>query len=185
MKGLDSNTIVSNAKVIKNKITAPQGMNAVHTDKGYKMLNIPIEKKHHCNTCGEENPEMFSKDSYTRCKKCKSNIHNCPNSMSEKLYKHSKKSAKSRNLEYELDQDYIEELLIKQNSRCLYTGIEFLNNHKDKNTYPTIDRIDPSKGYIKGNICICTWAVNIIKSTFTTEQFKNIITKIYENKDNF
>lgn len=185
MKNLNSDTIILNAQIIKNKITAPQGMNAIYTNKGYKMTNIPIEKKHHCNTCGEENPEMFSKNSYTRCKKCKSNIHKCPNNISEKLYKHSKKSAKSRNLEYELDQNYIEELLTKQNRCCFYTGIKLSDDYKDKTTYPTIDRIDSSKGYIKGNVCICTWTCNIMKNTMTTEQFKDIITKIYENKNNF
>ena len=52
-------------------------------------------------------------------------------------------------------------------------------------TYPTIDRIDSSKGYIKGNVCICTWFVNTMKANLTIDQFKEVITKIYENKDNF
>ena len=52
-------------------------------------------------------------------------------------------------------------------------------------TYPTIDRIDSSKGYVEGNVCICTWFINTMKANLTVDQFKDVITKIYENKDNF
>ena len=81
--------------------------------------------------------------------------------------------------------EYIQELLNKQDYKCCYSGIVFSNNKKDKTTYPTIDRIDSTKGYVEGNVCICTWLVNTMKSNLTVDQFKDIITKIYNNKNNF
>lgn len=50
---------------------------------------------------------------------------------------------------------------------CARTGQKFdmipLGNRKRKPNAPSIDRIDSSKGYIKGNIQIVTWAYNTAK----------------------
>lgn len=80
---------------------------------------------------------------------------------------------------------YIKDLLIKQNYKCIYSGIGFQNNFRDKLAYPTIDRIDSNNGYVKGNVCICTFIVNMMKNNLTVDQFKDLVTKIYNNLDNF
>ena len=72
-----------------------------------------------------------------------------------------------------------------QNNTCFYSGVTFENNFNDKLTYPTLDRVDSSKGYVKGNVVLCTWITNTMKSDLTLKQFKDTIVKIYENKDNF
>ena len=70
---------------------------------------------------------------------------------------------KVRKLEYNLTPNYIQEILDKQEYKCAYSGYSLDKNSDDKLHIPTIDRIDPNKGYIEGNICICSWAVNTMK----------------------
>lgn len=82
--------------------------------------------------------------------------------------------------EYNLTEEYLESLLIKQGYKDYYTGII----PKDYNEY-SIDRIDSSKGYIEGNIVITTNTINTMKNNLTTEEFRNQIRLVYENMSNF
>lgn len=40
---------------------------------------------------------------------------------------------------------------------------------------PTLDRIDSSKGYVKGNVCVISNRANRMKGNFTIEDFQKII----------
>lgn len=44
---------------------------------------------------------------------------------------------------------------------CYYTGSRFTNS---ENYRRTIDRVDSSKGYVKGNVVACTHGINQIKN---------------------
>lgn len=103
----------------------------------------------------------------------------------ENLYKRSRNNSVNLKLEYTLDKAFIKELLEKQQYKCKYSGIKFENNFHNKLTYPTIDRIDSSKGYTKDNVCICTQMVNIMKNVLSISQFKDLVAKIYNNLNNF
>ncbi len=45
---------------------------------------------------------------------------------------------------------------------------------------PSLDRIVPSKGYIKGNIIVVSWRVNAIKNDATIKELE-VITNFYKN----
>lgn len=187
--GTSSYEIVKNAKIIKNTISVPDNLLAEKTEFGYRIKTkvIPEEIKkdvYQCRYCGETDKSKFGSQ-HTICKKCYNSIDRNRKSYAERLFKSSRSNARLHKWEHNLTPEYIQQLLDKQDYKCAYSKTSFYNDKKDKLTYPTIDRIDSSKGYIKGNVCVCTWLVNTMKSNLTTEQFKDIITKIYENKDNF
>lgn len=86
----------------------------------------------------------------------------------------------------EITPDYCFEIGIKQNWLCALSGqpLEF----KRGGTYwggkwcnpksCTIDRIDSSLDYVKGNIQLITWEVNYIKQHLENDDFVNICTKV-------
>ena len=91
--------------------------------------------------------------------------------------------AKKRGLEYKLTEEQFEEIT-KQD--CYYCGVK-PNNKYDRNglngefIYNGIDRIDNEKGYTMDNVVPCCKHCNMAKNTFTTQEFKNWIKKIYDN----
>lgn len=153
-------------------------------DKGYKIYNRSSKTEPKCIYCGESDVKKFN-TSKSICIDCYNKHLRDIIPLEERLYKRGKQNAQSQGYEYNLDIKYIRELLDKQDNKCIYSGTEFKNNFRDKLTYPTIDRIDSSKGYIKGNVYICTLIVNMMKNNLSIEQFKMIITQIYNNLNNF
>lgn len=165
-----------------------------------------MKKIYKCS-CGELNEENFYKKNTKTCKACvlkreKSKYQN----MSEidrlsYIYKQKKwigenlvqsrvLAAKHRairkNIEFDLDIEYINNLLIIQDFKCKYSGqilettydnIDDNENRVNKNII-SIDRIDPSKGYVKNNIALVTGAINIMKNDLSEDEFIYIIKSI-------
>jgi hypothetical protein len=81
-----------------------------------------------------------------------------------------------RGLEFNIDIDYIMNLLEKQNGKCALTGwdMEFTRSgvKGDGNPYGcTMDRINSDLGYIKGNIQLACWWPNKVKSNMSNREF--------------
>ena len=80
---------------------------------------------------------------------------------------------KSRDMKYEMDLLYLKELWERQNGICPYTKLKMIlpKNQKQYQLIhslkkASLDRIDSSKGYIKGNVEFVCLAVNYAKSNF-------------------
>jgi hypothetical protein len=91
----------------------------------------------------------------------------------------SKKRAKKFNWDCNLDLVYLAQLWINQNGKCALTG-QWLDHQSgwadDKNPYRTsIDRIDNSQGYVKGNVRLLTHWANNAKSTWTDKVFETFV----------
>tara|TARA_R110001606_G_scaffold385158_1_gene548522 strand:- start:18097 stop:18456 length:360 start_codon:yes stop_codon:yes gene_type:complete len=71
---------------------------------------------------------------------------------------------------------FVEFKRIMTTKLCRYTGIELVQGigRSTEASYCTVDRVDNSKGYIKGNVVACCYAYNQFKAVL--ENPTNIIT---------
>lgn len=95
----------------------------------------------------------------------------------------SKRSSRNKNLKFDLDLKYLKDLWDGQNGKCFYTGIEmFLAKTIDykefKPNSASLDRIDSSKGYVKGNVKFVCLSINYAKNSFDETDFVNFLSKV-------
>jgi len=95
-------------------------------------------------------------------------------------------SAGSRNIPFDISIEYLWELFLFQNRKCAYTGspLKFGKSRNDADKTASLDRIDSSKGYIKGNVVWCHKRVNVLKMNLSLSDFYNFckLVNIYEEQ---
>jgi hypothetical protein len=154
-------------------------------------------------SCGEVNPDNFYKEQRSKCKKCvlagaKNKYSNLSESDKNSYIKkqgkwqddnfirfrllQAKSRAKSKNLPCEITADYLQSLLDYQENKCFYSGMEMKLSRAGAYT-ASIDRVDSTKGYVKGNIVFVISAVNTMKNDLPEKEFLSIIESIYKNKN--
>jgi hypothetical protein len=167
-------------------------------------------KEYKCK-CGETHPDKFRGRSKSTCKKChgkrsrdryrnlsESDKKAYINNASKNYKKWSKDNvlrfrltaarnrAKQKGIDFSINLPYLELLLNKQNGMCPYLKIKLTHT---KNALTTnggfetisIDRIDSSKGYIKGNVELVSGIINSMKNTLSKEEFIHTIKWVYNN----
>ena len=141
--------------------------------EAYKTHLWP-EGHRECVACNNILPfAMFHKHSAcycgynTVCKQCRKPKSKEQWSQKPLLYKMLTR-CKSRSTENKLEFNLTEEDIIIPNA-CPVLHVPFDNTH---DYAPSVDRIDPSKGYIKGNIQIMSNKANRMKSNATQEELK-------------
>lgn len=81
--------------------------------------------------------------------------------------------------EFDLDLQYLKDLWEKQNGKCAYTNISLklpkYNQKGDRIYTASIDRINSSIGYIKGNVQYLSTAINFMKNDMTHENTLKLI----------
>lgn len=83
----------------------------------------------------------------------------------------AKNRSKNKNIEFNLT---IEDIKIPE--ICPVLGIPiFRDRGRGDDNSPSIDRIDNTKGYIKGNICVISRRANTIKSCGSLEDHQKVI----------
>lgn len=96
-----------------------------------------------------------------------------------------RKSAKDRNIDFNVSKEYLWELFLLQNRRCNLSGLELTfgtkigNRIEDKTA--SLDRIDSNKGYLEGNVQWVHKNINLIKWSFSQEYFINLCEQIVEH----
>jgi hypothetical protein len=91
------------------------------------------------------------------------------------MVKSARKRAKIKNLPFDIDQEYVRSLVV---SHCPVFGMPLewsalCGNHRGGSANsPSLDRIDPTKGYVKGNVWIISNKANTFKSYATHEELK-------------
>lgn len=81
------------------------------------------------------------------------------------LLNYMKRNAQARNLEFNLT---INDIIIPE--KCPILGIPpFFSKERQIDNTPSGDRVDNTKGYIKGNVRIISWRANSMKRDLTIE----------------
>ena len=93
--------------------------------------------------------------------------------------------SKSKSETTDLTLEYLKEIWETQKGLCSYTNIKMemprSSQDEDIKKSPTklsLDRIDPSIGYIKGNVEFVCYCVNVMKNDFTKDQMVDFINQI-------
>jgi len=126
--------------------------------------------------------KSLNKNGYTACRKCSAIYRKQSKTKDEKLkrvFLKYKKSAKTRNLEFNLT---LFQCLYLFKSRCYYCNdlpenVETTYQIK----YQGIDRIDNNKGYIQNNVIPCCSFCNYAKHYHSQDKFLEKIDKIHKN----
>ena len=77
-----------------------------------------------------------------------------------------KDSARRRGLVFEIDAEYLWSVWEAQKGQCAYTGLPI-----ELNRDASLDRIDSSRGYVKGNVHWVMWKINRMKLNIPHEEF--------------
>lgn len=127
------------------------------------------------------------------CNKCECNRNNenlKKLSDNEKFHKclmmkfyNARDRAKSKNLEFNLTYEFIEQLWFEQNGKCALSNLPmtYLLGEGRVPTNVSIDKIDKNKGYIKENVQLVCNAVNQIKSDLNEDEMILFCESIIKN----
>jgi len=152
---------------------------------------MPLLEKQ-CSKCKQVLPvELFFKDKNrknerrSQCKKCayaarEAYVRRNPVLVQTgKMVDKARTRAKNKSLPFDIDYDYIRSIIP---SHCPIFGVplEWSASRGSKKgalpNSPSLDRIDPSKGYVKGNVWIISHRANQIKNNASHDELK-LVTK--------
>jgi hypothetical protein len=140
-------------------------------------------KKYKCKKCNKEKLyKDFSEHKQCKlgidtsaCKLCKKSAFDWKKvSTEKKILNRTKTRSKEKNIEFNLE---LHDIVLPE--KCPVFKKDFV--YGDTNWTYSIDRIDNSKGYIKGNIQIISNRANRLKGDFSIEELKLIVEFLENN----
>lgn len=163
-----------------------------------------------CTSCGEyKDQSLFSKRKniphrYDRgyfCLECAAKSHhrlyknrrpskvkylNTIDGFIKSIVQHAKNRKKSKEYGYDLDFNYIMDMYNNQDGLCAISNVRMttISGSGIINTNLSIDRIDSSIGYLKGNIQLVCRIVNLMKSDMSSKEFYLWCNMISKNNSN-
>lgn len=152
-------------------------LTAVEIDK---KVNSHVYWKFTCD-CGKtisRVPANVRKNKYNACPECLKGegswawkgFGEFPQSHYRTIYH----SAQAKGFEFDVTREYLWELFLAQERRCVFTGWElsFTSSYNDKaSRTASLDRIDSSRGYVEGNVQWVHRDVNKLKKNMTDKRF--------------
>ena len=92
----------------------------------------------------------------------------------EAVFNNTKKNAPYRKLDFSLTLTDVENLWAFQKGLCAYSGVE-LTTEPGSTHKVTLDRVDSSLGYELGNVVLCSYRINLMKSDMSLDEFKKLV----------
>tara|TARA_R110000787_G_scaffold103152_2_gene209520 strand:+ start:12119 stop:12733 length:615 start_codon:yes stop_codon:yes gene_type:complete len=81
--------------------------------------------------------------------------------------------AKAKNLPFNITEEYVKSITPKD-MICPALGIKMNTSVEDLDSKPSLDRLVPEKGYVKGNVIVVSFRVNRIKTDATPEELMKV-----------
>lgn len=102
------------------------------------------------------------------------------------LFSNIKRAADSRQLTFEIDMEFLDNLFKIQNGKCALSGIEITLPRSDEHritgeSTASLDRIDSNIGYTKENVQWVHKRINIMKQNLQEDEFLYLCKLITEN----
>lgn len=145
-----------------------------------------------CPKCGKE--QTYLRKNYAEeslrlgklCKSCSNKItENCHRGFHEDIRKSwfnkCKVGAETRGLNWNLSEEYIWQLYLSQNKKCVLSGKSIGWTKEGYIHTASIDRIDSNDGYIIGNVQLVHKDINFMKQQYSQEYFIEMC-KLVANK---
>lgn len=137
-------------------------------DCGNKIIRRPCITNNSTNSCGCQ-----PKGSWKGVGK-----------VSGTFYHRLKTNAKVRGLAVEVDVGYLAALFEKQNGLCAISDLPIeLNRDTTGTNTASVDRINSSKGYVKGNVWWVHKDINQMKMDFTLPEFLKLCQAVTSNSN--
>lgn len=138
--------------------------------------------------CGFEKPvdgTHLRKGHSVSCRKCSDGKPK--ERLNSKYWHHLKYSARMRDIEFKLTKEYLWKLYLEQDRCCALTGLKLamaatIREHTAGGTTASVDRIDSSKGYIKGNVQWVHKVINKMKWGTPQEEFIEFCEAVVKHK---
>jgi hypothetical protein len=148
-----------------------------------------------CSLCDKlkEKREFYAKlglkdGIWKRCRSCCSDMAHKNNEKVKKertldqwkqeLFKRNRRNAIKEGIKFTIELNDIE---IPE--FCPVLGIKMIFAGESMDAYPSLDKIVPELGYIKGNVCIISGRANRIKNNGTAEEHEKIVKYIKSYTD--
>lgn len=128
-----------------------------------------------CSVCkevlSEENTYPCNKSTCKRCCNSRSNTYEYP--IEQRLWWGAASRAKKKGIPFNIE---VSDIIVPKT--CPVFGVPLERSEGSKgatDNSPTLDKIIPELGYVKGNICVISWKANRLKSNGTLEDFLKIV----------
>lgn len=106
-----------------------------------------------------------------------------PKNRAYTLWNSARNRAARRGITFSLSRDTVEQWLAR--GVCAVTGLAFdmaLGTSRQATLAPSLDRIDPTKGYVDGNVqCVC-WLYNRAKGAGTYDDVMLLVEALYARR---
>lgn len=145
-----------------------------------------------CYSCKQEKPltcDFFNKASrhscgFRRsCKECDRAYHRKYNRSLDgyitNALRQARRRANDKDLEFDLTPEWV---LANTPSKCPVLGLELERGCTEKSRSPSIDRVDPSRGYTMDNCQIISQRANVLKNDANLEELRAVVSFLERTK---
>lgn len=131
----------------------------------------------------------MQKERATKVKERQEKYYKTKDGRITRLLSNARRRARDNNLECDLDLDFLRSIA-PDNCPVFGFPLDWTNwgemNQIANESSPSLDKINPNKGYTKENVIFLSWKANRLKSNATHEELQTLATwlKEFESKQN-